>query len=302
MCVLNLPVASLISWRSLEKSWLINGLGRCLDRMKCRRLSGGNRHAMKSPKVTLESSHISYIHIYPGFDLNHFDCILLKCTHTLYIYIFIDYSYTYDHIWMEHAALKLMRTFSRSYSCVQPGKALYWVRRNADRCPFGHLIVLPVLALLSANLQQHLLLWFLELPTVTTWRWMSKDSALGQGTKKARDFEWRCTLFLQTAPSIFSISKHFHFQALQAWRAHFCQHRHFCQHIESKRLPLERPRFVQNRRVASVEGNGGNRQKLLSLSSNSHSCRFRNSSLHIFNIFQSSCMQCLPIISISHCQ
>ena len=100
--------------------------------------------------------------------------------------------------------------------------------------------------------------------------------------------------------STFSISKHF--QALQAWRAHFCQHRHFCQHIESKQWPLERPRFVQNRRVASVEGNGGNRQKLLSLSSNSHSCRFRNSSLHIFNILQSSCMQCLPIISISHCQ
>ena len=147
-------------------------------------------------------------------------------THYIYIYIFIDYSYTYDHIWMEHAALKLMLTFSRSYSCVQRGKALYWVRRNADRCPFGHLIVLPVLALLSANLQQHLLLWFLELPTVTTWRWMSKDSALGQGTKKARDFEWRCTLFLQTAPSIFSISKHFHwFYALyQCLKSKHFQH------------------------------------------------------------------------------
>ena len=222
---------------------------------------------------------------------------------------------------MEHAALKLMRTFSRSYSCVQPGKALYWVRRNADRCPFGHLIVLPVLALLSANLQQHLLLWFLELPTVTTWRWMSKDSALGQGTKKARDFEWRCTLFLQTAPNIFSISKHFHwfyalYQCLKS--KHFQHFKAFpstsglaCTLLSAKTLLSAywvetiaswRPRFVQNRRVASVEGNGGNRQKLLSLSSNSHSCRFRNSSLHIFNIFQSSCMQCLPIISISHCQ
>ena len=55
--------ASLIAW--LKKSresygwyWLINGLGRCLGRMKCRRLSG-NRHAMKSPKAKLESSHLS---------------------------------------------------------------------------------------------------------------------------------------------------------------------------------------------------------------------------------------------------